>query len=366
MTPCQPVIKLVRLHPRAAAISKAVVRSCLAGAVACAAVAEQLPTEVFFVREGLHTAVVDRIVTDSKGFVWMPHAEGIDRFDGNGFRTFKRADGRPSGAVLDIFERADGSYWVAVQDQLCLMDPRPGRRRFQCESPNLGAIKRVLEDQHGLWCGTQTGLWRRPPNNQRWEAVGAAGSAPNRSRAVHRLLRDSRGDIWATIDSDLYRFRRNGHMDRRTAVDGIAADPGTALAETRGAIWAGSQEQLLRLAVDQETGNSRIVERFGVSRGLPSGYVAEVRFWNGEVWACTFRGLARLLPSGRWQAVELHPSLDGLPLQGLAVDSLDHLWVGTDGGGAARILASGFTGFSERDAWESVKYGRSSKIRTAS
>ena len=102
---------------------------------AFAAHGERLPTEVFSARAGLPTTVIDRVVADSKGFVWMPTAtEGLARFDGNGFRIFTGADGLPAGTVFDIFERKDGSYWVTVEDQLCMMDARPGRRRFSCES----------------------------------------------------------------------------------------------------------------------------------------------------------------------------------------------------------------------------------------
>lgn len=315
----------------------------------CAALAEQLPTEVFSAREGLPTTSVERIVADSKGFVWMPLAEGLARFDGGGFRIFTQADGLPAGPALDIFERQDGSYWVTVQDQLCRMDPRPGQRRFQCESPKLGTIQRVLEDERGVWCGAQTGLWLRRRGQTRWEAVEAGGPSPHRSPVVHRLLLDSRGDVWAIIDADLWRFRRNGKKDRWTASDGIEADVATVLAETPGAIWTGSQYWLSRLAVDPHTGNARIVDRFDASHGLPSRYVCDIRLWNGEIWASTFQGLARLLPSGRWQAVELHPNLAGIPQGPMAVDSLGHLWVGTDGGGAARITASGFSRFNDRD-----------------
>jgi ligand-binding sensor domain-containing protein len=60
-------------------------------------------------------------------------------------------------------------------------------------------------------------------------------------------------------------------------------------------------------------------------------------------------GLARQLLFGRWETVELDPSVNGLPLQSLAIDHLGNLWVRTDGGGAARISASGFSSFSERD-----------------
>ena len=138
----------------------------------CAAVAEQLPTTVFSTREGLH-ASVSRIVPVSKGFVWLPGTEGLARFDGNGFRIFTSADGLPPGVARDILERADGTYWVTVQEQICLFDPRPGRQRFRCETPKLGVINRLLEDDQGLWCGTETGLWRSAVNGpKRWERVG--------------------------------------------------------------------------------------------------------------------------------------------------------------------------------------------------
>src|SRR5689334_25413486 len=57
----------------------------VAGVAVCAGLAEQLPTAVFSAPDGLHTTV-NRIVVDSKGFVWFPGSEGLARFDGNGFR----------------------------------------------------------------------------------------------------------------------------------------------------------------------------------------------------------------------------------------------------------------------------------------
>ncbi|MGH9662214.1 MAG: hypothetical protein ACRD96_26935, partial [Bryobacteraceae bacterium] len=133
--------------------------------------------------------------------------------------------------------------------------------------------------------------------------------------------------MWATTNSGLYRFRRQGRVDHWTSADGFAPDWVTALAETANAIWVGSQSELLRLRIDPGTGEARIADRYDRSHGLPSGYVGDVRFWGGAVWAATFQGLARQLPSGRWQAVELHPSLHTLLLHCLAADSMGHLWV---------------------------------------
>jgi len=315
-----------------------VARACLLSWVAmCFAFAEQLPVTVFSARDGLHTTV-PRIVVDSRGFVWFPGSEGLARFDGNGFRIFTPADGLPASIPSDIFERRDGTYWVAIQEYICLFDPRPNRKRFQCESPKLGAIRRLLEDEQGLWCGTQTGLWRR---KESWERVGAIQpTVARRSIAVRGLLKDTRGDVWAATYSGLYRFRVDGRVDRWTRAQGLAADFINAVAETPGAIWAGTQIELVRFRIDLHTGEASIAERYNRSHGLPSSHIFHVHSWRGSVWAATSQGLARQLPSGRWETVGLDPSLSGFSLESLATDSLGNLWLGTDGGGAARVSGS--------------------------
>jgi signal transduction histidine kinase/ligand-binding sensor domain-containing protein len=310
---------------------------------------EQLPTIVFPPRDGLDSTVA-RMVVDSRGFIWFIGSEGLACFDGNKFRAFTEADGLPAGSTFDIVERRDGTYWVAVQDQLCRFDPRPGAKRFHCEPQKLGVISALLESEGTLWCATATGLWRRPAAAAGpWESVRAIEPSATGGSSVHRLLRDARGDVWATAWSGLYRFRSSGRVDRWTPAEGLLFDQATALSETPGAVWVGSQDVLLRLEVDPATGDARIADRYDRSHGLPSGYVVDVRSWRGSVWAATFQGLARQLSSGRWETVRLDPSVSGIPLASLAVDRLGSLWVGTDGAGAARVSGSGFSSFSEQD-----------------
>jgi len=310
--------------------------------------AERLPTTVFSARDGF-VPTVRRIVVDSKGFIWFVGSE-LARFDGNAFRIFTEADGLPISTTSDILERSDGTYWVAAEEQLCLFDPRPNRQRFQCERPKLGDISTLLHDERTLWCGTDTGLWRRPANGANpWEFVRAIEPGPTGRPAVYRLLKDTRGDVWATTVSGLYRLRSNGRVDRWTPAQGFSADPLAALSETPGAIWAGSGSELMRFEIDPNTGEARIADRYGRPDGLPSGYTDTVRLWRGSLWAATFQGLARQLPSGRWEAVELDRGVNGLPTGGLTIDQLGNLWVGMAGGGVVRISASGFSSFSERD-----------------
>lgn len=324
-------------------------RWCITSGLAiCAGRAEQLPTAVFSADEGLHTTV-SRILVDSKGFLWFPGSEGLARFDGNGFHMFTPADGLPARVVSAVFERRDGTYWVAVNEHLCLFDPQSNEARFQCESPKLGAILAVLEDERGLWCGTHTGLWRRKGSRAKpWESVIKPTDATN-SIEVPKLLKDARGDVWALTLSGLFRLRRNGIVDHWSRAEGLQMDGGTALSETPGSIWAGSQTELFRLDIDPHSGAATIGNRYGRKHGLPSGYVADVRQWRGQVWAATFQGLARQLPSGEWQSVELDPKVRGFPLTVLAIDEMGNLWSGTDSGGALRISGSGVSTFSESE-----------------
>jgi ligand-binding sensor domain-containing protein len=163
---------------------------------------------------------------------------------------------------------------------------------------------------------------------------------------IGKLLKDTRGDVWASTFSGLYRFRSNGRVQRWADVPG---DQGTALSETPGSIWACSAKELIRFQIDPRSGAAAIANRYGRPHGLPSGYVGDVRSWRGQVWAATFQGLARQLPSGTWQPVRLDPSVRSSTLGNLTIDGLGNLWAGTDGRGVVRISGSGLSSFSESE-----------------
>ena len=165
-----------------------------------------------------------------------------------------------------------------------MFDPRPNRQRFQCERPKLGDIHTLLQDEETLWCGTDTGLWRRPANGASpWEFVRTIEPGASGRPAVYRLLKDTRGDVWATTVSGLYRLRSNGRVDRWPPAPRFFTDPRTALSETPGAIWVGSSTELMRFEIDPNTGEARIADQYGRPDKLPNGYTGDVRLWRGSV-----------------------------------------------------------------------------------
>src|SRR6185369_11518220 len=84
---------------------------------------EQLPIKTYTTSDGLAHNVVNRIVRDSRGFLWFCTREGLSRFDGYSFTNCGIDQGLPSAIVNDLLETREGVYWVATAGGLCRFNP---------------------------------------------------------------------------------------------------------------------------------------------------------------------------------------------------------------------------------------------------
>src|SRR5262245_48137215 len=122
-----------------------------------------LPIRAYTTADGLAHDGVNRIVEDSRGFVWFCTEGGLSRFDGERFVNLTTKDGLPSDQVRDLLEARDGSYWVATDAGLARLD-RDGTSfsRVELGLTGFGASFLSLhEDPSGtLWAGSVGGLYR--------------------------------------------------------------------------------------------------------------------------------------------------------------------------------------------------------------
>src|SRR5436305_5473248 len=88
-------------------------------AVAKGAAAEHLPIKTYTTADGLANNAVNRIVRDSRGFMWFCTQEGLSRFDGYSFTNYGIEQGLPSAIINDLVETREGVYWVATAGGLC-------------------------------------------------------------------------------------------------------------------------------------------------------------------------------------------------------------------------------------------------------
>src|SRR5215510_10686104 len=85
--------------------------------------AQQLPLKSYTTADGLAHNGVNRIVKDSRGFLWFCTREGLSRFDGYSFTNYGVEQGLPSAEVNDLLQTREGEYWVATGGGLCRLNP---------------------------------------------------------------------------------------------------------------------------------------------------------------------------------------------------------------------------------------------------
>ena len=112
--------------------------------------------------DGLSQSTIYAMVQDEAGFLWFGTQEGLNRYDGYGFRIFRRNFDK-SNSLLDNYVRAlvvdrDGYLWVGTEEGLQWFEP-------DSESFFSLALQKnqdiYSQDRHiiGLWCDHENGLW---------------------------------------------------------------------------------------------------------------------------------------------------------------------------------------------------------------
>ena len=86
--------------------------------------AERLPLKPYTTAEGLAHNEVNKIVRDSRGFIWFCTSEGLSRFDGYSFTNYTTTQGLPNPSVRDFLETRTGELWLAAAVGLVHFNPK--------------------------------------------------------------------------------------------------------------------------------------------------------------------------------------------------------------------------------------------------
>src|SRR5690606_12516239 len=81
----------------------------------------------FTTRDGLSHNEVRSLLHDSRGFLWVGTANGLNRFDGYEFKVYLPEPGRGNSlsgeVVAALAEAPDGRIWIAHNRGIDIYDP---------------------------------------------------------------------------------------------------------------------------------------------------------------------------------------------------------------------------------------------------
>lgn len=332
-----------------------------------AAWAEKLPLKLYTAADGLAHNSINRVVRDSRGYLWFCTSEGLSRFDGYEFHSYGRRDGLPHRVVNDLLETADGSLWAATAGGLCRYLPKGHEhQRFQvyrpAEDDRAAHINALREGPQGeIWCGTDAGVFvfdrKSGRSEPRWRRVDLGmPSAGWGDQVVSALLLDHSGALWIGAGSGLYRNHANGKVDRFTDQHGLPQSTVTTLLEDRDhRVWAGTYDGLALLTKTPAPGGKVVARVFRRKDGLGSDSVEAIyQLSDGTLCVGTRTGLS-ILRTGQPPGAPLftrYTAEEGLPptgVESLVEDTAGNLWIGTDGSGAAKLVWKAFLSFTAND-----------------
>src|SRR5687768_12514255 len=299
------------------------------------------------IEQGLSQSSVRVIFQDSRGFLWFGTEDGLNRYDGYTFKTFKpepsNSNSLSDGWITDIVEDQNGYLWIGTRlGGLNRYDPFNGQfiqYQHLDEQPhtlNDNHITSLLVDRDNrLWVGTLNGLDHFDPK------TGIFQHYPYTPTQV--TVEGS-----STINADPI-----SNVDRPKYYPGISSESdklssknvSTLYQDSKGRLWIGTSDGGLN-GLDPQTGIFTIYQHMedGPTTISSDRVTAITEDRNGDLWIGTKKGLN--LFNAEKGEFTLFPNDKDNPLTladdsvtSLYADSSGNLWVGTSSG-LDRLLES--------------------------
>jgi signal transduction histidine kinase/ligand-binding sensor domain-containing protein/CheY-like chemotaxis protein len=291
--------------------------------------------------QGLPQNTIHALVLRRDGYLWIGTESGLVRFDGVTFTTFDRQSVPvlKDPKVTALFEDSNKDLWVGTDEGMILKYTREEFVPVPGSEPLHPPIRAFFQDKTGA-------VWVAAGEQVARMVNGTLVSLKGSRGLVYGFEQDSRGTIWVATGGGLARV----DGDHLVPADFVANVGVRAVHQDRqGTLWLASIEGLWRIA-----GRDR--RRYTVANGLPANDVRTLlEDSNGALWIGTAGGgLARLTHIGTEpDVIHAYTQREGLTdsaVTVLAEDHEDSIWIGTQSGGLNRLRAVPFSAITSATA----------------
>ena len=311
------------------------------------------------IEQGLSQSSVRVILQDSIGFLWFGTEDGLNRYDGYTFKTFKpdpdAINSLSDRYITAIVEDNDGILWIGTrQGGVNRYDPSTEQfthYRHQDEIPSSLSDDYIYtlytDSNNNLWIGTKQGLDLFDRATGTFTHYAYSPSEPDglSGKNVTTIYEDNRGRLWiGTTSGGLNQFDRQSkkfttYQHNPAQANTISDNHVTAIVDAGDSIlWVGTWNGLNRF--DPDTGQfKRYTHSDTNSQSIISNRINALKTDStGNLWVATNNGLDRLSKAGgRFIHYKSDPtysqSLSNNYILSIYEDRGGILWFGSYGGG---------------------------------
>lgn len=344
------------------------------------------------VGDGISSNTITCIAQDKKGFLWFGTRNGLNRYDGAGFRQFRNDAGDPgslgNNSILCLAEDTAEHLWVGTHEGVYLYDPvhekfsrfdripRAEVRfvagdhtgniwlisgnvlyKFNATSNKLlayymsggGAVALGIGDNGAIWCATLSGLAKLyDPSSDKFIDYDIAAlqksAAPIYIQTLYPVTDTT--VLIATLQQALLLDTKTGRcrnvFQGHPWADHIQVHK--IIRQSDGRFWFGTENGLYIL--DLSTGDAQLIQkRYADPYSINDNVITD--FWRdkeGSTWVGTFFGGVNYYSRQLNQFQKYFPqpgagSLSGNLVHEICADKAGNLWIGTEDGGLNKLDA---------------------------
>lgn len=292
--------------------------------------------------DGLSQNSVNGVLQDSLGFIWVATGDGLNRYDGKEFVTYKSNLSAPSPGQLPdrninsrILEDDNGRLWMASDAGLYFWESKHVRSARVLGTHLAGSMTLLALTDTILWGAVaRNGVYAvntRTLKHTLYPYADKFQRDPTIAVAVHNGAQSNEG-IWMADQMGLQYFDRATHTDRRLITD-TTLNSVTPLSDGRLLICAVNgvyffdprTQKKLFVPIKDELGNSNLQWRAAAQHRQTKDIYIGSRV-NGAV--CKLNPVTYSYELMHFQ---------GSVINILYIDRSENLWVGTEGDGVFKL-----------------------------
>lgn len=303
----------------------------------------------FSLNEGLSQSSVLCVLQCSKGFLWFGTRDGLNKYDGHSFKTYRYNSKDPNSLsnsfIRSLYEDDYGVLWVGTANGL----NKYSINEDNFERINLNDNKKnnlevwsiIREDKDYIWIGTNFGLEKFNINtSQSAHYEDQIEDNILSSNLVRSLLKAKNGDLWicTTERIDVYNPVTNDFRSYDYLKDDAKQKVPNLYEDRNNNLWLGHTDGLAIFDKENDTFKPFKIE----NNSSVSKITDEVRSINldflGNLWVGTYNGLYIIKNDKSYIYHYLHDennpySLSQNSIYKIFEDNKGDMWLGTYAGG---------------------------------